>query len=269
MRYANALARTVLLSLLMATGIASAQSPSSVLAPTGTLRAVFLGGNPVQGRPDPETGVFRGTVPDLVEELARRLGVPYRLIPAENARAVMDTLGNRAADIGFLAYSETRAREVDYGAAYLVMFSSYLVGRESPIETIADVDRLGVAVGAVDRQSQELFVSSELNDAEIRVFPTVRPQEELETLLTTGELDAFAMNRQRALDAQAASGSRLRALPDSFMEVEQAFVVPMGDAAKLELIGEFVSELRTSGFVQASIDRAGIRGVAVASDPLR
>jgi hypothetical protein len=34
----------------------SAQSPSATLAPTGTLRAVFLGTNPVHGRVDPQTG---------------------------------------------------------------------------------------------------------------------------------------------------------------------------------------------------------------------
>ena len=32
------------------------QSPAATLAPTGTLRAVFLGGNPVQGRVDEKTG---------------------------------------------------------------------------------------------------------------------------------------------------------------------------------------------------------------------
>ena len=34
--------------------VVSVQSPAATLAPTGTLRAVFLGGNPVQGRVDPE-----------------------------------------------------------------------------------------------------------------------------------------------------------------------------------------------------------------------
>ena len=42
------------------------QSPASVLAPTGTLRAVFLGSNPVHGRVDAKTGVPTGPVPDLV-----------------------------------------------------------------------------------------------------------------------------------------------------------------------------------------------------------
>ena len=54
-----------------------AQSQASVLAPTGTLRAVFLGNNPVHGRMD-AAGRPSGPVPDLVQELARTLGVEVR-----------------------------------------------------------------------------------------------------------------------------------------------------------------------------------------------
>src|ERR1051325_11993186 len=63
------LAVFILLALPMA-----AQSPASTLAPTGTLRGVFLGSNPVQGRVNAATGEATGPVPDLVRELAKRIG---------------------------------------------------------------------------------------------------------------------------------------------------------------------------------------------------
>jgi hypothetical protein len=97
------------------------------------------------------------------------------------------------------------------------------------------------------------------------VFEAMPLQPELETLLMSGEVDAFAINRQRALEAQAASGSKLRALPDSFLEVEQSFVVAKGDRRKLETIERFVSETRISGFIKSSIERAKLTGVDVAS----
>ena len=260
MRYA-----TTFLLICLLTVPAAAQSPSATLAPTGTLRATFLGGNPVQGRVDAQTGVASGTVPDLVKELARKLGVPYTIISADDAKSVIEALRNHTADIGFLAYDETRAREVDFGAAFAVMFNSYLVRANSPIQKSGDIDRAGVKVAAVKGQTQELFVSSHLKDAQVRIFQTMPPQAELESLLTSGEVDAFAINRQRSLDAQAASGSKLRALPDSFLEVDQSFVVEKGNKAKLEAIERFVAEVRASGFIKSSIERAKLTGVEVPS----
>ena len=264
MRYTTGFVLACMLSVT-----AAAQSPAAILAPTGTLRAVFLGSNPVHGRVDAQTGVASGPVPDLIRELASRLGVPYKITPAQDATGVIDGLKNHTADIGFLAYDETRAREVDFGAAFVVMFNSYLVRGNSPIQKSGDVDRAGMKVAAVKGQTQELFVSSHVKNAQVRVFPTMPPQAELETLLTSGEVDAFAINRQRSLDAQAASGSRLRALPDSFMEVDQAFVVEKGARAKLEAIEKFVAEVRASGFIKSSIERAKLTGVGVPSGKKR
>ena len=255
--------RTLVLAAFLAAQ-AVAQSPTATLAPTGTLRAVFLGNNPVQGRVDRRTGVASGPVPDLVRELARRLGVPHTMTSAPDAAAVIAALKSRAADVGFLAYDVTRAREVDFGAPFLVMFNSYLVPAGSPLQTSSDVDRPGVTVAAVKGQTQEIFVSSHLTKARIRLFDAMPAQADVEALLTTGGVDAFAINRQRALDAQEASGSRLRALADSFLSVDQAFVVEKGQEAKLRIIEPIVAELRASGFIMASIERAKLTGVGVA-----
>src|SRR5438093_13497224 len=91
---------------------AAGQSPSATLAPTGTLRSVFLGSNPVQARVDARTGEAKGPVPDLVRELAQKIGVGAKVIPAPDAAGVIAALNDGTADIGFLAYDATRAREV-------------------------------------------------------------------------------------------------------------------------------------------------------------
>ncbi len=97
------------------------------LAPTGTLRAAFLRTNPVQGRIDPQTKSVSGPVADLVQELARRLGIPYAIIPAADARAVIDLLKANTADVGFLAFDAPRAAEVDFSRPYALMQNSYIV----------------------------------------------------------------------------------------------------------------------------------------------
>ena len=259
-------------SLLLVLGSAavagvSAQTPAQVLAPTGTLRAIFLGLNPVQGRIDPQTGKASGPVPDIVEALARKIGVPFKMISSPNAAGIARALDSREADIGVLAYDEERTHDVDYGAPLLVMFNSYLVRANSAIQRSDDVDRAGVTVAAVRGQTQELWVSSHLKNAKVRVFETMPPQQEVERLLTAGgpeRIDAFAINRQRSLDAQAESAGRLRALADSFLQVDQSFVVRKGDRGKLPLLETFAADVRKSGLVKASIERAKLTGVDVA-----
>jgi len=233
------------------------------LAPTGTLRATFLQDNPVQGKVDPSTGAITGPVADLVKELAQRLNVPYTILPVPNARAVMDNLKSHKADIGFLAYDAERAAEVDFSRPYALMHSSYLVRADSNIRASADADRSGVKVGAVKGQSQQIFVSSNLKNATVRVFDTTPPQEELEKLLLSGEIDAFGANRQRMVDA-AARAPKLRVLPDDFLVAGQAIVVVKGNPARIDELNRFLNDVRSSGFVKASLERAKLAGVDTA-----
>jgi polar amino acid transport system substrate-binding protein len=237
---------------------------SATLAPTGTLRAVFLGTNPVHARVDTRTGAIAGPVAELTVELARRLGVPYRLIPAPDARGVIAHLQAGTADIGFLAYEAARAQEVDFVGGFAVMFSTHLVRRDSPLRTVADADHAGLVVGAVRGQSQEIFLSANLKQSRVRMFETQPPAADLQRLLESGELAAFGMNQQRAEDAVAATGSALRFLEGSFLNAEQSFVVRKGDTARAAEIRPFLESVRASGFIQAAIDRAKLAGVVVA-----
>jgi polar amino acid transport system substrate-binding protein len=235
----------------------SAAALKATLAPTGTLRAAFLGANPVQGRVDPTTGAVSGPVADLVQELAKRLGVPYQMLPAPNAGAVIGHLNDGSADIGFLAYEASRAEEVDFAGPYANMHNSYVVAEGAPVKQSGDVDRAGMTVGAVKGQTQELFVSSNLKQARVRVFDRQPPQAELETLFKNGEVTAFGVNRQRALELDKAS-TELRALPDSFLEVVQEFIVRKGEQQKRAALDRFAAEMRSSGFVKASLAKAGL-----------
>src|SRR6266446_6005915 len=108
--------------------------PATDLAPTGTLRAAFLTTNPVQGRVDPQTGAVTCPAADLVRELARRLRVPFTILPVPDAAAVIDSVKTRKADIGFLAYEAARAEQVDFSDPYALMGSAYAVRADSSIK---------------------------------------------------------------------------------------------------------------------------------------
>jgi polar amino acid transport system substrate-binding protein len=254
-------------SLLLA-GLVSLPMVAADLAPTGTLRAVFLGSNPVQGRVDPQTGAVSGPVADLVKELARRLGVPYVVIPAPDARHVIDTLKAQAADIGFLAFDATRAEEVDFSHPYAVMYNTYLVRADSSIQKASDADTKGVRVGTVKGQTQEIYLSSHLKNAEVKVLATMPPLDELQKMMLSGQIDAFGANRQRMEEA-ASQSPKLRVLSDNFSTAEQAIVVEKKDASRLDSINRFLQDVLVSGFVKDSLDRAKLTGVQAAKNQIR
>lgn len=254
------LARTLLLLSLISVPVFSAD-----LAPTGTLRAAFLRTNPVQGSIDAKTGAITGPVADLVEALARQLGVPYKIIPASNAREVIDQLNAHTADIGFLAWDAPRAKEVDFSEPYALMLNTYVVLADSPVQKAADVDGKGMRVGTVGGQSQEVVLKEILKYAQIKILPVTPPTEELIKMLVNDEFDAFGANRQRLVEA-AAEDPKLRVLPDNFSVAEQSIVVTKGDASRLEAINEFIAKARTSGLVKSSLERAKLTaGMEVAT----
>src|SRR4051812_25105870 len=109
--------RLVFTLLLAAIGGAAA---ASELAPTGTLRATFIDGNPVQARVDAGSGEVRGPAADLTQELARRLGIPFTIRAALGVAGVIESVKNGTADIGFVAFDPTRAEQVDFSPPYLL-----------------------------------------------------------------------------------------------------------------------------------------------------
>jgi len=238
------------------------------LAPTGTLRATFLGDNPVQGTVDPKTGAVSGPVADIVKELARREGVTYKIIPSASPKEVIESLKNHTADIGFLAWEADRARQVDFSGAYLLMGSSYLVPAASAIRTVEDADRAGVLIGAVRANSPTIFLNQHLKNAKVKEFPAMPPLEDVQKMLASGELAAFAGNRARLVEA-AAQYPGLRVAQDNFTVLEQNIVVEKGDTVRLEILNKFLNDVRASSFVKDSLARAKLVGVEAATNKNR
>ena len=95
---------------LLATTAANAND----LVPAGTLRATFIGGNPVQAVTDAKSGEVTGPATDLARELARRLNVPFVIKGVPGVQPVIDSVKNGEAEIGFVAFDPVRAAQVDF-----------------------------------------------------------------------------------------------------------------------------------------------------------
>ena len=129
---------TLMLLALMASSLTAQRPP---FAKNDMIRAAYLASNPAQAMKDPATGEPRGVVPDLVRELERTRGVTVTLIGRPNPQGVIDAVRNGEAEIGFVAYNPERAGPIEFTKPYLLVNQTFLVKSDSPVKSIADIDR--------------------------------------------------------------------------------------------------------------------------------
>lgn len=250
------------ISALFASLPVQAQTKTPNVLPTGTLRATYIGTNPVQAFIDPETKELRGPAAELARAIARKLGAPVQVMGAQGVPGVIDSVKNGEADIGFVAYDPVRAVDVDFSQTYALAQNTYLVLDNSPLKKSADIDKPGVTIGVGERDAGDFYLTRTLKNATLRRNPGGNLDAAVKQL-QGGEIAAYAANRQR-LTALIARMPGLRILPDNFYGVEQAVIVKKGNKALLEVVQKQIDEARTSGLIAGAIKRADLAGVDVA-----
>jgi len=230
------------------------------LAPTGVLRAGINYGNGVLATRDAATGAPVGIAVNLATELGRRLDVPVELVMYEQAGNMVEGIKAGAWDVAFLAIDPLRANVMDFTAPYGEIEGAYLVPGGSRIRNIADVDRDGVRVAVVAKSNYDLFLTRNLQHAELVRIPTTHGSADV---FAAGKVDVLAGVRQRVDEASRnVPGSRL--LDGRFMVIRQAVAVPKGHAAGLQYVREFVEDIKESGLVAREFEKADVRDAAVA-----
>ncbi|WP_240766503.1 ABC transporter substrate-binding protein [Paraburkholderia flava] len=235
---------------------------AAVFAPGGTLRASINLGNPVLASLDPATGKPVGVSVDLATEFAKRLGVPLQLVAVKSAGLSVENVNQDKADIGFFAIDPKRGQEIAFTQPYVLIEGFYLVRNASPVTTNEQVDQPGVTVAVGAGSAYDLFLTRELHHATLVRIPT-------SPAVVQGFLDQHldvAAGVKQQLEEDAAKAGGLRILNQRFMVIRQAMGVPKakGEEAAAYL-SKFVEEMKTSGFVAASLERHGIKGAEVAS----
>jgi polar amino acid transport system substrate-binding protein len=244
---------------------ADAQAPdiAKAFAPGGTLRVGVLMVS-YFGIEDKATGELQGVVPDLGRELARRLGVPAQLIKYDNPIAVIDAFRKGDLDVTFVGITADRAAAFDFGPVVLDLQTTYLVPAASAIKAIEEIDRPGVRLLVPAHSAQEAFLKKTIAQATMISVAVENPRQAVEKL-TAGEADAFSHVAPMLASAQRAlPGSRI--LPGSYYNVPIAIgYAKERPGAVKDYAKQFAEDVKKSGFVQQSLDRAGdsVKGVVV------
>jgi polar amino acid transport system substrate-binding protein len=159
-------------------------------------------------------------------------------------------------------HSTLRAPQVNFTQPYSIGHNTYMVRRDSPIQTVADADRTGVRIGVGAGDAVDLHLTRTLKQAQI-VRPTNRTMEEAVRMLAAGEIEVFAANRQRLTEVSA-QAPNMRLIPGSVLPVQQALALGKENTAAVPLLNRFIDTLRDSSFLQRTIERANLAGVEVA-----
>lgn len=109
------------------------------LAPTGVLYAGINLSNPLLVTGLSETGTPVGVSPDMVAALAARLDLPFEYKCYERAGDTADAVGE--CGVVLVAAEPQRAHTIAFSPAYAEIEATYLVPKDSPLQTIAHVDR--------------------------------------------------------------------------------------------------------------------------------
>jgi polar amino acid transport system substrate-binding protein len=230
------------------------------LAPTGVLRAgvnlsnfLLVTGKSASG--DPE-----GVSPDMAREVARRLGVPVKLVPFKTPGELADAATQGVWDIGLIGAEPQRAEQIAFTAAYCEIEATYLVPAGSPLNSIADVDAPGARIAVSGRSAYGLWLDRNIKRAELVRTETLDSSFEK---FVQDKLEALAGLRPRLItDVEKLPGARI--LDGNFMSVQQAIGTPRKNAAGAAFLRGFVEEAKASGFVARLIERHKVRGLSVA-----
>jgi polar amino acid transport system substrate-binding protein len=249
-----------LLCVLLA---ACAAAPAKEVAPGGTLR-VGIGVGPVPSAfwatRDPASGEPRGVTVELARAMAKDLGVALQLVAYPNSGEVTNGGPRGEWDVAFMPVDDVRARVVDFGPAYYLTESTYLVAAGSPIRSLAEVDRPGVRVAGVEGTTTARSAARSLKNNTVQTYRTA---DELLELIRSGNADAIALGRESLAGMQAKlPGTRI--LDGHFQATGTAVAVPKGRSAALAYVSAFVEKAKKDGTVRKALDSAGLKGSPVA-----
>lgn len=220
----------------------------SIVAPSGTLRAVINLGNPVLAQGTPQTP--SGVTVAIAERLATWLGVPLELVCVDAARKAYAAITEGRVDVCFLADEPEREAGVRFTAPYVVIEGVYVAGQDSRFRSSADVDSEGTRVAVREGSAYDLFLGRALNRASV-----VRADEAIEVYEAQG-LDVVAGVRQPMERYAAATGQRL--LEPAFMQIHQAVGLPRnGDVTGWVAVSAQIELLKSSGFISDALATSG------------
>jgi len=233
------------------------------LAPTGKLRvAIAIAPSPSAqfAIRDAATGAYRGVAVMLGEALAETLGVPAELIAHNASGEIQNSAADNKWDVAFLPVDVERKKFVDFGNAYHLLQSTFLVAPTSRIKSVKDADAKGVGIGGVANTATFRAAVKATPNATHIEFAKV---DAATAAMNEGRIEAIALSRE-SLAGLLGKIPGSRVLDDAFLNSSTSVCVPKGKPAALDYASAFIEEAKASGLVRRAFDAMGLNSSVVA-----
>lgn len=232
------------------------------LAPTGSLRGGVVTAPAASAffATRDGNGDVNGVTVDLIRDFAATLKLPLVLQVYDNSGQVTDAVAKGECDLAFMPQDAERAKRVDFGPAYYLIESTYLVPAGSAIKNIDDVNQPGRRIVAISNTTTARSARRTAPKASVEEVPSV---DQMTEMARHGQGDAFALSH----DSFAGLLPKLpgaRVLPGNFQQTGIAVAVPKERPAALKIASELLEAAKRSGVVRRALDAAGFKDASVA-----
>jgi polar amino acid transport system substrate-binding protein len=248
-------------ALLTTPAIGDEAAARKELAPNGRLRvAIAVGPAPSALYAVKDGAGYRGVTIALGTALAQKLGVPVEWVPYLATGEIQASAAAGAWDVSFMPVDEERKKLVDFGNAYHLLQSTYLVAPGAKISSVAEANAPGVRIAGAAGTATFRASSKASPQASHLALAGVDAAVEA---MRTGQADAIALSRE-SLTGLAAKIPGSRVLDGGFLNSTTAVAVPKGHGEALAYVGAFIEEAKASGLVRRALDDMGLTSSQVA-----
>jgi polar amino acid transport system substrate-binding protein len=231
------------------------------LCPTGRLRvAIAVSLSPSAQFAVRDGDTFRGVAVELGRALAKKLGVEAVLVPHNASGEIQNSADDDKWDVAFLPVDEERKKFVDFGNAYHLLQSTFLVAPGSNIRSVKDANTKGLGIGGVANTATFRAAMKATPNATHVEFAKV---DAAVAAMNEGRIGAIALSRE-SLAGLLAKIPGARILDDAFLNSSTAVCVPKGRPAALAYVGDFIEEVKASGLVRRALDEMGLTASQIA-----
>ena len=233
------------------------------LVPTGKLRvAIAISPSPsaFYAVKDAGSGKFRGVTVDLGTALAKKLGVPVEFLAHLASGEIQNSAASGKWDVTFMTVDEERKKFVDFGNAYHLLQSTYLVAPGCQLASVDEANAAGVRIGGAANTTSFRAAQRTAPKATFLTLPGVAAAI---AAMQAGEIDCIALSRE-SLSGVAPKIPGSRVLDGGFLNSSTAVAVPKGKPEALAYVSAFIEEAKASGLVRKSLDAMNLKNSQVA-----